>query len=141
MIGKDVAELALTAKSFSHYAYAASIAAAIVLAIALPRLRGWPRIVLSVWLILVSVHGLQVANKLRQMGSVQATLLNGIDRMLRDAPGQKIVVRAQIPGRNLSSFARYRTSQVIEAFPGTRESRHCRATGPVRRTSCKRAAN
>ncbi len=85
----------LLAKSFSHYAYAASIAAAVVLAIALPRLRGWPRIVLSVWLILVSVHGLQVANKLRQMGARQSILLDGTDRVLRHYSYSSISIRAE----------------------------------------------
>jgi hypothetical protein len=117
----------LLAKSFNHYAYAASIAAAVVLAIALPRLRGWPRIVLAIWLVLVSVHGLQVASKLRKMGGVQATLLSEVDQLLRAAPAQAIAVRAQFSDqepivlRSLSHVPGYRGiswSGRVQAIPG-----------------------
>jgi len=85
--------------SFSHYAYAASVAAALVLGLAVTGLGKAGKIVLLLWLLLVSLHGGQIAHKMQTQGQIQARLLADIDALRRRQPEQKLRIAATSPAQ------------------------------------------
>lgn len=85
-----VLPLPLTA---GHYAYGASIAACVVLALAAPGFSRFGKIILACWLTVVSFHGLEIASKLRQRGAIQHMLGAEINRLLLQNTQQTLRIR------------------------------------------------
>ena len=82
--------------SYGHYAYGASVAAALLLCLAAPIMGRLGSVVMIVWLTLTSFHGLQIVSKLQKAGHIQSALLDDIDALRRQHPQQILRIRAAL---------------------------------------------
>jgi hypothetical protein len=99
----------LLPSSFSHYAYAASVAACVALALAAPNFNKFGKTVLACWLLVISFHGVQIASKLRQAGQLQSVLSADVNALRLKYPDQQLRIRAELlkhePALTRSLFA------------------------------------
>lgn len=81
--------------SLGHYAYAASAVGCVVLAVAAMNLGKFGKWALIVWLIVMSFHGLQIADKMRDAGVIQYALAADVNRLRTQQPDLKLRIRAE----------------------------------------------